>query len=1111
MLYLIKGRAGSGKTTWVRERIKDIIEANENKPLLLVPDQFSFENERSMLTLLGAKNLKKIDVFSFPRLATYNLDSKILQGKMFADDGVRMAYMSEALSSLQDNLKVFSKVRHNVSGLQSFIDLNRELESCAISGVEIESIVENMKPCLLKDKLYEINLINDAYNALLHRSYFDDTECLKYFNEFADETGFFKNKIVFLDSFKTFSAQEIKCITIALRQAKDVYITLCTDDYSGEGTPFNYIKKVEERVKREAAKCGVEVKIEKLQKNKNDVKASISHIEENIYCDETEKLEDETDGVTIFKCRDLTDECNMVALEIKKLIRSGKYRCKDIAVIERSDDKYKRVMCDVLKRYGVPVFEDCRRPLSFETLFIHITSALECISDGFKTENVMRYLKTGLSGIPFRDVAKLEKYVLIWNISGNAWLNDFTMHPDGFGKEIDDDAKLQIEKLNNIRKKAILPLFKLKKDCDGASGLEISKLVYEFLIETEVDDNLYNLSCALNDDGLPVEALQKENSWDALIEILDTISEITKDKYYTLKRWFELLSILVFSKDIGEIPQGLDEVKIGSADRIRTENIKVVFLMGVNKNEFPRVSTVGGLLSDSDRRILTSLDLEIRPPFEETIDEERFIAYCMLTAPSEELYLSYREVSEDETTSGPSEIIEQIKEFLPQVKIISSDEIPDVEKIESEFSAFFTLAKMYNENTQLRQTLYEYIKNNPQYSDRIKSINYAKNGKKGEFNNPENSKKLFGENIGVSASRLDSFYKCSFSFLCRYGLRIEDLKTAELKPTDSGTIIHGVLEEVLKTYKDGEFLKISEDELRAFIAEYLKNYLNEKMGGFQDKSKRFMYIYNRMIDVLLLIFERLKNEFSAIDFKPVDFELSVGGDKIPQYTLPLSDGNNISVYGSVDRVDLYEKDGIKYLRVIDYKTGKKEFKLSHLLDGINLQMVLYLMAITKNGKAYYGETVPAGVLYLPSRIGYDKYLKTRNPSDENIEAQKRSSGKLSGMVLDSPVVINAMGGDVFPDYLPVSYKKDGSTKGNFYSQKHFNKLSEIVDSKIIGMGEILHNGKFNVLPTGSSNSLPCSYCEYRPVCGYEDCDDFTKLSSDKHEAILEMLEGDDNE
>ena len=1111
MLYLIKGRAGSGKTAWVREKIKEIIDIGENKPLLLVPDQFSFENERSMLTLLGAKNMKRVDVFSFPRLATYNLDSKILQGKMFADDGVRMAYMSEALSSLQDELKVFSKVRHNVSGLQSFIDLNKELETCAICSGQIESIVENMKPCLLKDKLSEINLINEAYNALLHRSYFDDTECLKYFSEFAEETGYFKNKIVFIDSFKTFSAQELMCVGIALSQAKDVYITFCTDEHISGDSPFNYIKKIEERVRREAARRSVEVKYQYLERNKSNIKTSISHIEENIYCDETEIKENETDGVTIFKCKDITDECNRVALEIKKLIRSGKYRCKDIAVIERSDDKYKRIMCDVLKRYGVPVFEDCRRPLSFETLFIHITSALECISDGFKTENVMRYLKTGLSGISFSDIAKLEKYALIWNINGNAWLNDFTMHPDGFGKETDDNAKAEIEKLNNIRKKAVLPLFKLKKDCDGVSGVEISRLVYEFLIDTRVDDNLYKLSCTLNEDGLPVEALQKESSWDALIEILDTISEITRDKYYTLKRWFELFSILVFSKDLGEIPQGLDEVKIGTADRIRTENVKVVFLMGVNKNEFPRISTVGGLLSDADRRVLTSLDLEIRPPLEETIDEEKFIAYCMLTVPSEALYLSYREISDDETTNGPSEIIEQIAEFLPQVKIISSEETDECEKIESEFSAFYTLAKMYNENTELRQTLYEYFKNKPQFKGRLDSISYAKNGKKGEFKNPENSKKLFGDNIGVSASRLDTFYKCSFSFLCRYGLRIEALKTAELKPTDSGTIIHGVLEEVLKTYKDGAFLKISETELREFVCDYLKDYLLKKMGGFEDKSKRFMYLYNKMVDTLMLIFERLKNEFSAIEFKPVDFELGIGGDKIPEYTLPLSDGSNISVYGSVDRVDLFEKDGIKYLRVIDYKTGVKDFKLSNLFDGINLQMVLYLMAITKNGKEYYGETVPAGVLYLPSRIGLDKYLTQRAPSYENVQAQKRISGKLSGMVLDSPVVINAMGGNVFSDYLPVSYTKKGATSGNLYSQKHFEKLSALIDRKIIGMGETLHSGKFAALPTGDAKNLPCVYCEYRSVCGYEDGDDFTKNTSLKHGPALKMLEGDDNE
>ncbi len=1113
MLHIIEGRASSGKTTWVREKIKSIIEENEFKPLLLVPDQFSFENERAMLVLLGAKNMKAVDVFSFPRLAVSNLDSKILKGKMFASDGVRMAYMSEALNELSDELKIFSKVRHNVSGLQAFIDFSKELETCDISSDDILSLTEKMEPSLLKEKLYEINLINDAYNALLHRSYFDDTECLKYFNEFAEETRFFENKVVFLDSFRAFSEQEIKCIRIALCQAKDVYITICTDGVNSEESPFIYMNDLKNKLKTIAKKSDVGVATSIELKENHSLNKSIRHIEQNIYCEKKEKLNSETDDVTIFKCNDITDECNTVALEIKKLIRSGKYRCRDIAVVERSSDKYKRIMCDVLKRYGVPVFDDSRRPLSFETLFIHITSAIECIADGFKTESVMRYLKTGLSELEFSDVAMLEKYVLVWGISGNSWLNDFTMHPDGFGSEIDDSAKKRIEYLNNLRKKVILPLVKLKKECDGVSGLDVTKAVYNFLVDTRVSDKLYNLASELNEEGFPVEAIQKENSWDTLIEILDTIAEITKEKFYSIKRWFEIFSILVFSKDIGEIPQGLDEVKVGSADRIRIENLKVIFLMGVNKNEFPRVASIGGLLTDSDRRILTDeLSLNIKPAFEKAIYEERFIAYCMLAAAKEKLYLSYREISDDETTSGASELIDDIKEILPAVKIVSSNDIDEFEKIESEFSAFFTLAKMYNENTELKATLYEYFKNKPEYFGRLESIYLAKNGKKGEFKNPEISKKLFGEDIGVSASRLDSFYMCPFSFFCRYGLKANAIKTAQLQPTDSGLIIHGVLEEVLSKYKNGEFLKISESELREFVSEYLRKYLEDKMGGFEDKSKRFMFLYNRMLDVLMLIFERLKNEFSAISFNPVDFELLIGGDKIPPYKLPLSDGGDISVFGSVDRVDLMEKDGIKYLRVVDYKTGEKEFKLSNLLSGINLQMVLYLMAITKNGEEYYGEAVPAGVLYLPSRIGIKDYLSSRNPSEEHIEAQKRYSGKLSGMVLNSPVVLNGMGVQHFPDYLPVSYKKDNTISGNYYSQKNFKELSKKVDEKIIEMGDSLHKGEFPILPSSASGKAkPCVYCDYRSICGFEDGDATNEICNEKHNKVLEMLGGDNNE
>ena len=1113
MLHIIQGRSGSGKTTWVREKIKEVIETTNVKPLLLVPDQFSFETDRIMLSMLGAQKMKCVDVYSFSRLASSGLDSKITKGKLYATDGVRMAYMSEAVKSLDGNLKVFSKVRHNVPGLKAFVDFNKELEVCDVSGDDIIAITEKMSDGLLKDKLSEINLINEAYTALLHQSYFDDTECLKYFVAYAEETGFFKNKIVFLDSFKSFSEQQLKCIRLALIDAQDVYVTICSEANCGEDSPFAYMNKLKNKLITIAKRANVSVdNIVELTVN-DSLNSSIRHIEQNIYSAEAEAFEGEVDGVTVFECSDISDECNTVALEIKKLIRSGEYRCKDIAVVERSGDKYKRILCDVLKRYGVPVFDDSRRKLSFETLFIHVTSAIECIADNFKTESVMRYLKTGLTDLSFTQVSALEKYVLVWGVSGNNWLSDFTLHPDGFGNVIDDSAQKQIDYLNGLRKKVVLPLLKLKKNCEDASGLEVTKAVYGFLVETRVTDRLYDLSAELVKEGFPVEAAQKESSWDALMELLDTIAEITKEKYYTLKRWYELFSILVFSKDIGEIPQGLDEVKIGSADRIRTENLKVIFLVGVNKNEFPLISPSTGLLTDSDRRILVNdLLLNIIPAFEEGVAEEKFLAYCMLTAGSDKLYLSYRTVSDDETTAGPSELIDDVKEILPLVKVVNSAEIDESEKIESEFSAFFTLAKMYNQNTELKSTLYEYFKNKPEYFDRLESISLAKNGKKGEFKNPGISKELFGENIGVSASRLDNFYTCPFSFFCRYGLKVNALKTAQLQATDSGLIIHEVLEKVLSKYEKGEFLTLPEGELRGFIAEYLKKYLLEKMGGFNDKSNRFMFLYNRMVDVLMLIFERLKNEFAAISFTPHDFELQIGGEKIPAYSLPLEDGGKISVYGSVDRVDLMEKDGIKYLRVVDYKTGIKEFKLANLLSGINVQMVLYLMAITQNGKEYYGETVPAGVLYLPSRIGIKDYLTSRNPSEENIEAQKRYSGKLSGMVLNSPVVLNGMGIEKFPDYLPVSYKKGNSLTGNYFSPKNFKELSKVVDEKIIGMGKALHNGEFPVLPSSSGGEAKqCLYCEYRTVCGYESGDATNEICNDKHGAVLEMLGGDSNE
>ena len=165
------------------------------------------------------------------------------------------------------------------------------------------------------------------------------------------------------------------------------------------------------------------------------------------------------------------------------------------------------------------------------------------------------------------------------------------------------------------------------------------------------------------------------------------------------------------------------------------------------------------------------------------------------------------------------------------------------------------------------------------------------------------------------------------------------------------------MEEILKKYPQAKFIDTPDDELREVVSSILRSYLEDKMGGVEEKNERFMKLFYRLIDISMTVIERLRVEFGVGEFTPCDFELRIGGSDIPAYELPLREGS-VRVTGSIDRVDLMEKDGIKYIRVVDYKTGQKEFKLAELFDGLNIQMVLYLMAIEKNGKNYYGDIIP---------------------------------------------------------------------------------------------------------------------------------------------------------
>ncbi len=1112
MLYLIKGRAGSGKTSLMRDSVKKVIDENKYSPLLIVPEQFSFESERIMLKMLGAKAFKRLEIFSFSRLSHSVLKNTSLINKAIPDSGVRLALMSEALKQLEGNLNIFNKSKNNPIALQSLVDFSKELKFCKVSQSDLKEKTEALSDGFLKEKLSEISLINEGYDALINQSYFDDTTELDILCEYALNNNIFTDKVIFIDGFRDFSKQEFELFAIMLSQAKDVYVTLCINDLPLKYTPFYFIKKFENSLRTVANNCNTVVNEINCRQNESAFSDDIFALEKNIYSEQIYENNLTDNSVFITQCCDIDDECKYVAAKIKSLLRGGEYRCRDIAVIERVNGTYKNILTDELKRLGVPVFEDSARSLSFETLFIYLNAVLMCITGNLTNENIFTYLKTGFSPLSVNQVARLEKYALVWGVGAKGWANGFTGHPDGFGSAFDDKANERLQKINAYREKAIAPILKLKSDCKDKDGGEITEIIYNFLVNQNVQDKLYDLFSNLINDGFPVEANRQSVSWDKLMHILDSVNNLVGDKSVSLSEWYDVYKILVSSEEIGEIPQGLDEITIGSADRIRTEKKRVCFLVGVNKEEFPLVSVKGGILTDDDRVNLTNMGLGIRPPFKDTVDEERFITYCALTAASEKLFLSYKTVDSSGAQLFPSEIIETAVNCISDVKHINTAKINPVEFIESDESAFSVFCEKYGENSSLRSTLFEYFKNYKDYPQKLSAIGSLLGDKDFNIKNKNISLALFNENMNISASRVEAFYKCPFAYFMRYGLKAEPLRVAELDPSQSGLVVHTVMEELLKAYPKGRFIETCSEELKDFCQKILTEYIDEKMGGTEEKSSRFMFLYNRLLETCMAIIERLKSEFSLGSFEPCGFEVKIGDENIPAYEIPLETGV-ASVRGYIDRVDMMEKDGIKYIRVIDYKTGTKDFNLTEVIDGLNIQMILYLMALEKNGKNIYGDFIPAGVLYLPSKIGLSKYLKLRHPEPEEINYTKKVSGKLSGMVLDSPVVMNGMGVLDDPDYYPVGYdaKKDVFT-GNTYTQKQFKGISSYIDTKISSMGNALQNGQVNAVPLGTDGKgKMCVYCSYKSVCGYESGDEIREMSKFRHKEALEILGGDSDE
>lgn len=1121
MLYLILARSGGGKTTHITNLISDFSASPDQKITLIVPEQYSFMSEKMMLGKVGARAMSNIDVLSFTSLGEKLVGKPALHERRKLDDASKSVLMRMALNSVKDKLLLYGSHISKPSVISEFIALSTEFKQNSVSPDSVRAVIAGMENGLLKMKLNDIAAVLDAYDSIISGSYFDPDDLLTELCGILPENDYFSDRLVFIDGFRGFTAREYDVIGLMMRKSKAVYITLCTDDLKDpddETDLFAHTKRTAMRLIESAKKNGISVaKPQYLSlgskfnnfppKFERFASPELAALENELFSPAPNIYEDECENITLVKASDIYAECEYIACMAKKLIREEGFRCRDIAVIARQSAAYEAPLRSALKKCGVSVFDDSRQPVDASPVMTLVCSILEIAAKGFQTETVMRCLKTELAGISTNEIADVENYCCLWQINGSDWLHEWEHNPSGFGAFTDNDREF-LDQLNILRRKIISPLCDFKKALEDADGESASLSLYNCLERINAAENLKALASGFAESGETGTVIELERMWILLTELIDSFETLFRGRAVTASSFHEAFSLMISVQTSGNLPQGLDEITIGSADRIRVSAPKAVFIAGANSGIFPAVPFGGSALTDKDRRKMSSLGIELSDFGEYKLAEEKLIAYNAFCCASHKLFVCAPERNSRDEALSPSELYLKIKALFPKCKEVDASCLGGMFFVESAKSAFELSA---SENSSISgASAKKYLSDKEEWTGKLASLERAYENKPFSIESGEAAKSLFGNTINISASKIESYHKCAFSYFCEYGLKAKVRKPAELDPMQKGNVIHKVLERLLSEYSQDELSETDSVKLLEIISGYMEEYMKEFLDA-AGRSERFIYLYKRLARTILEVAKRLIREFSRSKFRPVDFELRIGKDgEVLPYELTSSSGK-IIISGAIDRVDAAEINGRKYLRIVDYKSSGKKFMLSDVTQGLNMQMFVYLFTLWQNGKKKYGDFTPAGVLYYPANSPLISVERT--DPEEKIIDEKQKKGKPEGIILNEFDVIYAMDNEISGLFIPAKLDKNGNAAGSLINLKQLEKLKEKADKVLIRMADSLHGGYIEALPvTGKNYEKVCEYCNYKSICGYEENRPRKQLFDDDLEKVLKALsEGDESE
>lgn len=1076
-LKFIIGGAGTGKSYTAYE---NVIREAESRPdvlyYIIVPEQFTMQTQKNVVSMSSRGGILNIDVLSFQRLAYRVFEETGGDTLALLDDIGKSMILRKLTEERESDYPYLGNQIRKPGCLDEVKSLISEFMQYDISPEEVAEMAESAgERTLMNLKLSDVSRLYGAFRDYLENRYMTSEGVMEELTKMIPLSERLKGSVIVFDGFTGFTPVQLNAVRELLAVCRDMTVTVTLDarenPYKGKNAwqLFSMSKKMIRSLSGLTKDIDDPILLYHSDGTRFSHADSLAFLEQNIFRYKKGKYEGRPQNIKIVTAGSPRREMEDIASSICRMVREKGVKYGEIAVITGNLEEYGPAAAQVFEKSDIPYFLDETHSIMQNPFIEYVRASLELIDRDFSSESVMRYLRTGLSDISAEEADRLENYVKALGIRGfGRWNDKWVRVYRGM-----DPA--EIAQINDIRERFVQEIAEFKENNKGNRTVrEHCTQLYLFFRKNRIQEKLKEQQLAFGEAG--ERRLEKEYAqiYSIVLDLLDRMTEILGDEKMNRREFTRIFETGLSKAKVALIPPGQDCVMIGDMERTRLKDVKALFFAGVNEGSIPKAASGGGILSEADRDFLAGQGIELAPDPKEQMNVQRFYLYLNLTKPSEFLQLSFSRTNQKGESQSPAYLIGTLTTLFPGLTVTEAEEEQENEIPENTTSGFEALirelpsAENFRETPLFAELFRRYLRDEKTRAETMRIVEAAfMRAPEGKIGSTV-AKALYGDVPENGATRLERFAACACAHFLRYGLRLSERQEYEFKDADLGNLVHEVLEYFEKALREeGLTLRTVDEEKKEELLNRCLDTLAADYGNTILKSSaRNRWMIERARAILRRTIDALQQQVKAGKFDPEGVEIAFAG-------------------GRIDRVDVMQEDNRVYVKVIDYKTGNTTFELLKLYHGLQVQLVLYLdAALTIEQKKHpESEVIPAGIFYYNVKDP----IAEGSPDDipEDIEKEILKTLKMNGIATKDTHILEAMDSTFVS--LPVTMKKGNElgARSSVADEKQFDVLLGYVKTMTGKNRDRILDGETAAEPYRMGTTMPCDYCAYRTVCGFD--------------------------